>query len=111
MFHFDETMLAANFEWKQGDSCTRGGRVQEEAQEAISLHSGWGFQPFGTWPLIVVPIFSGAEELFVGHDAFVRESLSQCCTGSIFAAFAEHFCGLVLVVAPESASHRVSKRF
>jgi hypothetical protein len=53
------------------------------------------FNPLGHGPppLIAVPTFSGAEELFMGRDAFVRESRSGWCTGPIFAAFAEHSCG------------------
>jgi hypothetical protein len=55
-------------------------------------HSTLGavFNPFGHGPSpwVVVPTFSGAEELFAGQPVLIGESRSGWSTGPIFAAFA-----------------------
>jgi hypothetical protein len=46
----------------------------------------------GPSPPVVVPTFSGAEELFGGQPELIGESRSGWSTGPIFAAFTELFC-------------------
>jgi hypothetical protein len=46
----------------------------------------------GPSPQMVVPTFSGAEELFAGQPVLIREWRSGWPTGPILAASAGHFC-------------------
>jgi hypothetical protein len=91
MFNSDETIRAASLRRNK----VIAARVPEEIQEAISLHARRGFRPIGPW-ITAADCDSDvlcADELFMGQGAFVRESRSGWCTGPIFAASAEHFCG------------------
>jgi hypothetical protein len=65
---------------------------------------GAGSQRFGAWiaRMIVIPTFSGAEELLMGQEALVRDPCAGWCTGPIFAAFAGHFCGLLTCRRPRT---------
>jgi hypothetical protein len=94
LFNYEKTMLAAHF---------RRNKVIVQLDQRVFRkknkkphHSTLGavFNPFGHGPspLVVVPTFSGAEELFAGQPVLIGESRSGWSTGPIFAAFAEHFC-------------------
>jgi hypothetical protein len=94
-FNYDETMHAANLSRGKVIVALDQSMFRKKHKKPHLFTLGAVFSPLGHGPppLIVVPMFSGAEELFMGQNAFVRESRSWWRTRPIFAAFAEHFCG------------------
>jgi hypothetical protein len=113
MFNYDETMPAANLSRDKVIVAPDQRVFRKKHKKPHHFILGANFNPLGHGPppLTVIQTFPGAEEPSMGRDAFARESRSGWCTGSIFAAFAEHLCGPGLAIAPGSASHRVPKQF
>jgi hypothetical protein len=95
MFNFHETMLTAHLSRSKVTAALDQRVLWMKRKELHHFTQGAVFNRLGHGPppLIVVPTFSGAVELFIGRDAFVPESHSGWCTGRVFVAFAEHFCG------------------
>jgi hypothetical protein len=95
MFNYDETMLAASLRRNKVIVALYQRVFRTKHKKPHHYTLGAICNPLGHGPplLIVIPTFSGAGELCMGQDAFVRESRSGWCTGPIFAAFAHHFCG------------------
>ena len=93
-FNYDETMLAASLSRSKVVVVLDQRVFRRKHKKPHHFTLGAVFNPFGHGPspLVVVPTFSTAEELFAGQRAFIRESRSGWCTGPIFAAFAAHFC-------------------
>jgi hypothetical protein len=113
IFNFDETMLAAYLSRSQVIVALDERVCRKKHKKPHHFTLGAVFDPLGHGPppLIVIPTFSGAEWLFMGQDAFVRESRSWWCTGPIFAAFAEHFCGWLTGYRARIGVARVPKQF
>jgi hypothetical protein len=95
MFNFDETMLAADLSRSKVTLALDQGVFRKKCKKPHHFTPGAAFNPIGHGPrpLTVIPTFSGAEGLFMGQDALVRDSRSGWCTCPIFAVFGGHFSG------------------
>jgi hypothetical protein len=94
LFKVDKTMLAANSPRNMvivalAQRVFRTGGEKLHHFTLAAVFNSFGHRPS---PVIVVPTFSGAEELFAGQNVFVPDSRSGRCTVSAFDAFAGHFC-------------------
>lgn len=94
LFNYDETMMAVSLRRSKVIVVLDQRVFRRKHKKPHHFTLGAVFNPFGHGPspLVVVPTFSAAEDLFAGQKAFIRESRSGWCTGPIFAAFAGHFC-------------------
>jgi len=86
LFNYDETMLAAHFRRNKVIVQLDQRVFRKKNKKPHHFTLGAVFNPFGHGPSpsVVVPTFSGAEELFAGQPVLIGESRSGWSTGPIF---------------------------